>query len=156
MLPRPINWTLESANRFLTSWRSFLGKVDLDLVGVRGAQFHPFELRRLAVLDDSRDVPVGGQIIGDQTQMHGRPADQEAGSRRGSRARWRGYLQAQTSDSQPGGLEKVSSVEVHRWQVVTEPGVPVKEFAPPIAQAKLSLATKLRDVPSPCSRTRVS
>ena len=53
----------------------FLGQVHLDLVGVRGAQLDAFELRRLAVLDDGGYVPIGRQVVGDQSQMHGGAPD---------------------------------------------------------------------------------
>ena len=41
-------------------------KVDLYLVSVARAEFHPFELRRFAVPDDGGDIPILRQIVGDR------------------------------------------------------------------------------------------
>ena len=58
-----------------------LGEVDLDLVRVGGAQLHAFELRRFAVLDDRGDIPIRGQVVGHQPQVHfGRTGKLRGGS----------------------------------------------------------------------------
>ena len=88
-------------------------KVDLDLVGVAGAEFHPLELRLFTVLDKGRDVPILGQVVGDQAQMHLRWPDKEAdglGSRRAARESRR---QSHSAQREAAGLDELPAIDLH-------------------------------------------
>lgn len=47
------------------------GEGDFDSVGVSGAQFDPLETGLRAIPDDGGDVPILGEVVGDEAELDG-------------------------------------------------------------------------------------
>ncbi len=64
---------------FLNGVALGFAEVDLDLVRVGGAEFDSLKLGLLAVLDDRVDVPIRGELVGDEPEFHRRVFGHKSG-----------------------------------------------------------------------------
>ena len=85
-----------------------LAQRDLDTVCVRGAQLDAFKQGFFAVLDDGRDVPVFGEVVGDGAQADLRWFGEGGGWFSGGK----GGLACESKRAQPetGGSEETAAI----------------------------------------------